>query len=165
MENLYYNLSEQEFSRGRKILLWIFTSLFFLAGMGIIFMNVIMHNDSIGLSLSLAPFGISFVSGTIAIIVSFSKNDHYIIIDNDKIEFKFGLFKPSIQTFLWNDIKEIHLPHKQKKIKLIMQNDSSNIINLTWIEKKKSSHIRKQFYYAAKEKNINIVKFQYLPSK
>jgi hypothetical protein len=165
MENLYYNLSEQEFSRGRKILLWLFTSLFFLAGVGILFMNAIMHNDSIHLSLSLAPFGISLVSGTIAIIATFSKNDHYIIIDNDKIEFKFGMLKPSIQTFLWNDIKEIHLPHKQKKVKLIMKNDSSNIINLTWIEKKKSSHIRKQFYYAAREKNINIVKFQYLPSK
>lgn len=165
MEKLYYNLSEQEFSKGRKILLWIFTSLFFLAGMGIIFMNVIMHNDSIRLILSSAPFGISLVSGVIAIIATFSKNDHYIIIDNDKIEFKFGMLKPSIQTFRWDDIKEIHLPHKQKKVKLIMKNDAFNIINLTWIEKKKSSHIRKQFYYAAREKNINIVKFQYLPSK
>jgi predicted GNAT superfamily acetyltransferase len=75
------------------------------------------------------------------------------------------MLKPKIQTFLWNNVKEIQLPHKQKKIKLVMKNNSSNIINLTWIEKKKSSHIRKQFYYAAREKNIDIIKVQYLPSK
>jgi hypothetical protein len=158
-------LSEQEFSRGRKILLWIFTSMFFLAGLGIIFMNVILHNDSIHLSLSMAPFGISLVAGVISVIATFSKNDHYIIIDNDKIELKFGMLKPITQTYLWNDVKEIHLPHKQKKVKLVMKDNSSNIINLTWIEKKKSSYIRKHFYYVAREKNINIVKVQYLPSK
>ena len=32
MENLYYNLSEEEFSKGRKLLLWGFAALFFLAG-------------------------------------------------------------------------------------------------------------------------------------
>jgi hypothetical protein len=163
MENLYYNLSEEEFSKGRKTLLWIFTSLFFLAGLGIIFMNVILHEKSIHISLSLAPFGISIVAGIISGMATFNRKDHYFIIDNDKIEFRYGLINPGKKIFLWNDIKEIHFPHKQKKVKLVMKNDSSYVINLTWIEKKKSIRLRKHFYYVAKEKNINIVKIQVLP--
>jgi hypothetical protein len=165
MENLYYNLSEVEFSKSRKILLWGFTSLFFLAGIGIIFMNLILHDEAIQISLSLAPFGISLMAGIISFMATFSRKGHFFLIDNDKIEFRFGLIKAVKRTFLWNDIKEIQLPHKQKKVKLIFKNDLSYIINLTWIEKKKSSHIRKQFYYSGREKNINIIKLQYLPSK
>jgi hypothetical protein len=160
MENLYYNLSEQEFTTGRKILLWIFSSLFFLVGMVVIFLNVVFHDKSILLSVSTVPFGISLVVGIIAIMASAGKKDHYFIVDETKIEFKNGFFKPVINTILWNDVKEIHFPHKQKKVKVVMNNDSSIIINLTWIEKKKSSHIRKHLYYVAREKNINIIKSQ-----
>jgi hypothetical protein len=164
MESLYYSLSEIEFSKGKKILLWVFSSLFFLAGLGIIFMNVILHDKSIQITLSSAPFGISLVVGIIAIMASQSNKDHFFSIDNEKIEFRFGLYKPVKQTYFWNDVLEIHLPHKQKKVKLVLKNNISVIINLTWIEKKKSSHIRKHFYYAAREKNMNIVKMQVLSS-
>ena len=165
MENLYYNLSEEEFSKGKKILLWGFSSLFFLAGMGVIFMNVILHNKTIHISLSLAPFAISFAVGVIAAMATLRKKDHYFIIDSEKIDFRYGIINPVRETYLWSDIKEVHLPHKQKKVMLIMKNDSSTIINLTWLEKKKSSHIRKHFFYVAREKNINIVKVQLLTTK
>jgi hypothetical protein len=165
MENLNYNLSKEEFSVGRKILLWGFSTLFFLAGMAIVLMNVVFNDLSFNITFSLAPFGISLVVAFIAAMATFRKKDHYFIVDNDKIEFRYGIYKPVKQSYLWNDIKEIHLPHKQKKVKLILKNDSFAIINLTWLEKKKSSHIRKHFYYAAREKNINIVKLQVLPSK
>jgi membrane protein YdbS with pleckstrin-like domain len=160
MENLYYNLSEQEFTKGRKILLWIFASLFFLVGMGIIVLNVIFHDKSINLSLSSAPFGISLVVGIIAVMASTRRKDHFFIIDENKVEFKNGFFKPVQNSVLWSDVKEVHFPHKQKKVKLVLKNNSILIINLTWIEKKKSSHIRKHLYYVAREKNINIIKTQ-----
>jgi hypothetical protein len=163
MEKLFYDLSEQEFSKGRKILLWVFTSIFFLAGMGIIFMNVILHDRSIHISFCLAPFGISMVVGIISVMATFTRKGHYFLIDDEKIEFKFGMVKPVKHTYIWNDIKEIHLPHKEKKVLLLLKNNSSFVINLTWIEKKKTSHIRKHFFYAAKEKNIDIVKVQMLP--
>jgi hypothetical protein len=163
MENVNYNLSEEEFSIGRKLLLWGFSILFFLAGIAVVLMRVVFNDLSFHISFSLAPFGISIAVGFIAAMATFRKKDHYFIIDNDKIEFRYGMFKPAKQTYMWNDIKEMHLPHKQKKVKLIFKNDSFAIINLTWLEKKKSSHIRKHFFYAAKEKNINIVKLQTLP--
>jgi hypothetical protein len=165
MENLFYDLSEQEFSNGRKILLWVFTSLFFLAGVGIIFMNVILHDMSIHISFCVAPFGISIAVGIISFMATFTRKDHYFLIDNEKIEFRFGLVKPLKHSFNWNDIREIHLPHKEKKVLLLFMDNTSFIINLTWIERKKSSHIRKHFFYAAKEKNIGIVKVMTLSSK
>lgn len=158
MENLYYNLSEQEFTKGRKILLWIFASLFFLAGMGVIVLNVIFHDKSILLSVSTVPFGISLVVGIIAVMASTGKKDHYFVVDETKVEFKNGFFKPVITTILWNNVKEIHFPHKQKNVKVVLKDDTSLIINLTWIEKKKSSHIRKHLYYVSREKNITIIK-------
>jgi hypothetical protein len=165
MENLYYNLSKEEFTKGKKLLLWGFSSLFFLAGLGIIFMNVILHDMSINISLCAVPFGISLVTGLIAGMATFRGKDHYFNIDIDKIEFRYGVLHPVRQIYLWNDVIEIHFAHKQKKVKLVFNNNSSVIINLTWIEKKKSSHIRKHLYYVAREKNINTVKLQVLASK
>jgi hypothetical protein len=165
MENLFYDLSEQEFSKGRKILLWVFTSLFLLAGMGILFMNIVLHNKSIHISFCLPPFGISIVVGIISIMATFTRKGHYFLIDNEKIEFKFGVVNPVKHSFNWANIKEVHLPHKEKKVSLLLKDNSSFIINLTWIERKKSSNIRKHFFYAAKEKNIDIVKVEVLPKK
>jgi hypothetical protein len=165
MENLYYNLSEHEFTRGRKILLWGFSLLFFLAGLGVIVLNVFMHDETIHLSLSSAPFGISFVVAVIASFASFSRKDHYFIIDDEKMEFKYGMINPVKHTFLWNSITEVNFPHKERKVKIKLKDNSSYIINLTWIEKKKSSHIRKHIFYKVSEKNIKIIKSQTLSAK
>jgi hypothetical protein len=165
MENLYYDLSEQEFSKGRKILLWLFASLFFLAGLGIIFMNVVLHDQSIHISFSLAPFGIAIVVGFIAILATVKRKDSFFLIDSDKIEFRFGIIKPVKHSFKWIDIKEIHLPHKEKKVLLQFKDNSFFIINLNWLERKKTSHIRKHFFYAAREKNLDVVKVQILSKK
>jgi hypothetical protein len=165
MESVNYNLSEHEFSKGRKILLWGFSAMFFLAGLGIIFMNAILHNKSIHIVLSIAPFSISLATGLIAAMATLRKKDHFFNIDDHKIEFKYGIFNPKKHTYLWDDVKEVHLPHKEKKVKLIMKNLSPVVIDLTWLEKKKTSHLRKHFYYAAREKNINIIKLMHLPKK
>jgi len=165
MENVNYNLSEHEFSKGRKVLLWGFSMLFFIAGLGVIFMNVILHNKSIHIVLSLAPFTISLATGLIAAMATLRKKDHFFIIDDNKIEFKYGIINPLKQTYLWNDVTEMHLPHKEKKVKLIMKDSQPVVIDLTWLEKKKSSFLRKHFYYDAKEKNINVVKLIRLPKK
>jgi len=165
MENLFYDLSEQEFSKGRKILLWIFSGIFLLAGMAIIFMNLFQHNLNIQISFSIAPFGIGIFVGIIAVMATFKRKDHYFLIDNEKIEYRYGLIKPVKFSHKWSDIKEIHMPHREKKVLLVYNNSSSFVVNLTWIEKKKTSHIRKHFFYAAKDKNIPIVKLMTLPKK
>lgn len=165
MENLFYDLSEPEFSKGRKILLWIFSSLFFLAGTAVIFMNVILHDQSMHVSLSLVPFGISIVVAIIAFMATFKRKGLYFLMDNEKIEFRFGIIRPVKHLFKWNDIKEVHLPHKQKKVLLKLKDSTSFIINLTWLERRRTNNIRKCFFYAAKENNIAVVKVQMLSGK
>ena len=44
MENLYINLSEKEFSRGSKTLLWGFAGLFFLAGVYILIVSLFFRS-------------------------------------------------------------------------------------------------------------------------
>ncbi|MGQ9619926.1 MAG: hypothetical protein ACUVTX_02945 [Bacteroidales bacterium] len=162
MEKLYYDLSEHEFSTGRKVLLWIFCVLFLLAGMSVVYMHVIQHKLRINISYSIPPFGISLFTGIIAYFSTVKRKNHYFLIDDDKIEYRYGLIRPVLKTHPWKDVKEIHMAHGQKKIRLVYQNEKMKLVNLTWLERKKSNLIRKHIYYIAREKNITLKKVNYL---
>jgi len=165
MEKLYYDLSESEFSTGRKILVWIFSAVFFLAGIGIIFMNTVMHDKSIHISFCIAPFCIGLFTALVAYQASSKKKDHYFLMDDEKVEYRFGFFKPVKTLHEWNNVSEIHVPHREKRIMLRYNDKTDHIINLTWIEKKKAHFIRRHFFYAAREKNIKLLKVLNLPKK
>jgi len=162
MENLNYNLSEEEFSKGRKILLWVFSGIFFLGGIIILSQSLIFGHKGIPPSLSIAPFGISLVVCIIAAFASIKRRDLFFSVDDVKIEFRYGIVKPKRYSFKWEDIKELKMPHRQKKVVLILKEGTSYTINLTWLQKKKSSHIRKHLYHAAREKNLNVIKVAHL---
>jgi hypothetical protein len=165
MEKLYYNLSEEEFSKGRKILLWSFAGLFFLAGVYVLVVSLIFGQKSISPVLSVAPFGISLVVSVISGFATFKGTDLFFSIDDDKLEYKFGMIKPMTHSFKWIDIKELVMPRKQKKVKLIFKDGSTFVINLTWMERKKSSQIRKHLFYVAREKDLNVIKVINLSKK
>lgn len=165
MEKLFYDLSESEFSKSRKVLGWIFSAVFILAGCGIILMRTVFHDKSIQISFAIAPFGIGIFTAIVAYMASSKKQDHYFLMEDDRVEYRFGFFKPVKTIHKWADVKEIHIPHKEKKIMLKYNDGSNHIINLTWIEKKKSHHIKKHFYYASRDKSIELVKVTYLPKK
>jgi hypothetical protein len=165
MENLYYNLSEEEFTKGRKILLWSFAAFFFLGGIYILIVSIIFGHKSIPAVISVAPFGISIVVSIIAAFATFKGTDLFFSVNNDKIEFRYGVFKPKTHSFNWVDVKELIMPHKQKKIKFIFKDGSFYIIDLTWVQKKKSSHIRKHIYHTAREKDLNVIKVTTLGSR
>jgi hypothetical protein len=163
MENLYYNLSEEEFTKGRKILLWVFAGLFFLGGIYVLIISLVLGHKSINAILSAAPFGISLIITVFAFFATIKRNDTFFSIDNDKVEFRYGLIKPKKHSFNWADVNEVIMPHKQKKVKFLFANNTFMIVNLTWLQKKKSSHLRKHLFYVAKEKNIKITKVSILP--
>jgi hypothetical protein len=162
MEKLFYNLKENQFSKEKKLLLWGFSGLFFLAGLGIVFMNIIQHNKSIHISYSLAPFGISLAVAAIAFLASANRGDLYILVDDERIEYRFGIYKPVKIIHFWKDVQEVDLPHKEKKVKLVYHDNRSFIINLNWIEKKKTHLIRKHIYCLAKDKNLKLQKVDHL---
>src|SRR5664280_1457308 len=162
MENLYYNLSEEEFSKGRKILLWGFAALFFLAGGYILFVSLILGEKSISPVLSVAPFGISLIVSIIAGFATFKGTNLFFSIDMDKIEYKFGMFKPVTHNFNWIDIKELVMPRKQKKVMLVFKDGSTFVINLNWMKRNKSSGIRKHIFHVAREKDLVVKKVSML---
>jgi hypothetical protein len=165
MENLYYNLSEEEFSKGRKILLWGFAALFFMAGVYILFVSLILGEKSISPLLSVAPFGISLVVSIIAGFATFKGTNLFFSIDMDKIEYKFGMFKPVTHNFNWIDIKELVMPRKQKKVMLVFKDGSTFVINLNWMKRNKSSGIRKHIFHVAREKDLVVKKVSMLSNK
>ncbi len=165
METLFYNLSEEEFSKGRKILLWIFVAAFFLGGVYVLLASPVFGIHHIKPILSLAPFGISLVVGIIASFATIKRKDLFFLIDDDKIEFRYGLFRPKKYSFPWSGMKEIVMPHKERKARLFMNDGSSFIIDLSWLQRKKSTLIRKHLYHSALAKNIKIIKVMHLPHK
>lgn len=156
MENQYYNLSEEEFSKGRKILLWSFAAFFFLSG--IYTLSLSAGHKSISPALSAAPFAISIVVSLIAALATIKRKDLYFSIDSDKIEFRYGIFRPRKHSFNWIDVNGLVIPHKQRKAMLLFKDGSSYVIDLTWLQKKKSSLIRKHIYHTAWEKDLKVVK-------
>ncbi len=158
MENLYFNLSEEEFSKGRKLLIWAFAGLFFLSGIYVLIASLVLGHKSINASLSAVPFGVSVVVSVIAAFATIKRKDLYFSIDNEKIEFRYGLLKPKKHSFEWLSIKEVIMPAGQKKAILAFEDGSSFMINLNWLQKHKAALIRKRLYYFAREKNINILK-------
>jgi len=162
MENLYYNLSEEEFSKGRKLLLWIFAGLFFLAGVFVLLQSIAFGHKSIAPTLSIAPFGICFVVSIIAVFATIKRNDLFFSVDDEKIEFRYGIINARKHSFRWDEVSELMMPSKQKKIVLILKGGTSFIINLTWLQKKKSSNIRRHIYHAARQKDLIVTKVVHL---
>ena len=158
MEKLYFNLSEEEFTKGRKLLLWGFAILFFLAGVWVLISSLLLGHKSIPAVMATAPFGISLVVSVIAALATIKRKDLFFLIDDDKIEFRYGLLKPKKHSFNWADVKELVMPHKQKKAQLCFNDGTSFVIDLTYLQGKKAAIIRKHIYHAAKEKNLNVTK-------
>jgi hypothetical protein len=166
MEKLYTNLSEEEFSKGRKVLLWIFSSLFFLAGIWVLILSLVLgHRNTIPAILSAAPFGISLVVGIIGVFATVKRKDLYFLIDDEKIEFRYGLLRATRRSFNWIDIEKFIMPHKEKKVYIAFKDGSSYVINLIWLHKKKSALIRKHLYNAARDKDVNVITVKNLVKK
>jgi hypothetical protein len=165
MEKLYFNLSEEEFSKGRKILLWVFASLFLLASVYVLVTNLVFGHKSIPLFISLITFGISLFVAIIATFATIKRKDLFFLVNDEIIEFRFGIMRAIKHTFKWIDIKELIMPGKQKKILLRLNDGSSFLINLNWLQRKKSSLIRKRIFLGAKEKNLKVTKVATLLKK
>lgn len=158
MEKLFYDLSEAEYTRGRKALLWIVTFLFFLGGIYVAMLSPVFGKHSVSPFTSLAPFGIGLLIGLTALMATIKRKDMFFLIDNDKIEFRYGMFRPRKSTFLWNDVRKLVMPHRERKVKIMLRNNSSSIIDLNYLQRKRSILIRRRLILGAMEKNIPVLK-------
>jgi len=158
MENLYFNLSEEEFSKGRKILIWGFGGLFFISGVFILVKSMVVGNEALPAIFALAPFGISLIVFSVATLATIKRKDLFFSIDDVEIAFRYGILNPKKHTIKWNDIVELTMPHKQRKAMLLLKDGSTFVINLSWLQKKKSTVIRKHIYHAARAKDLKVIK-------
>ena len=124
-----------------------------------------MKNVDISADISLIPFGAGLAVSVFATYATVKRKDLFFLVDDDKLEFRYGIIAPNLRSFKWTDIKELVVPSTQKKLKLVFNDGTIFIINLTWIEKKKSTHIIKHIYQTAREKNLKIEKVKRLEKK
>ena len=155
-EQLYLNLSEDEFTSERKILLRIFAGAFLLGSVYVIMAAPVFGHDNVPPILALAPFGIFLILLASVILGQLKRKDLFFLVDYGKIEFRFGILKAKRHSFKWSKISSLVMPLKQRKVKLILEDGSSFIINLNMIKRNKSIAIKKYIYNLAIEKEIKI---------
>lgn len=158
MEKLYYDLSEEEFTKGRKILLWVFCSLFFIGGTYVLLLKPVFNVHDIPPAISAAPYGISIIVGVFAYFATVKRKDIFFLVNDDKIEFRFGIVNPKRHEFFWKDVREVVMPHKERKVKLIFNDSGSFVIDLSYIQRRKSILIRKHIYHCATALGKNVIK-------
>ncbi|HUS85756.1 MAG TPA: hypothetical protein VMW76_00830 [Bacteroidales bacterium] len=158
MDDLYFKLSQEEFSKGRKILLWIAASLFALIGFWDLYLKIFKHDSNASFGLTIVLFSISGFIFFIAFLASLKHKEHFFKVDNEIISYYFGLFFPSHHTYKWEEIDRIYMPPHQKTTILVLKDGRTIRINLTWVEKNKSRMIIRHIYYAAKQRDIDVLK-------
>ena len=155
MEDLYFNLSKEEFSKGRKILIWIFASLITIAGGWGLYLKIFKNYDAnSGVSIVLLVVGAFLYF--IALLATVKRKSHFFTVNNDIISYRYGLIFPTSHSYHWEDIKAIYFPPHTKKTTLVMHNGNIVNINLTWIEKNRSRLIIKHLYYTGQKKSKEI---------
>lgn len=162
METNKYDLAGKEFSKQGKIILWSIAAFSFLIGVGILFISLGLKQVTVSPSLSVIPLGISVLVAVTAAYNSVKRKEMYFIINEEKMDYQFGVLKSVLHVFKWNDLNELVIPSKQKKVMLVFKDGHKFTINLTWVEKHKSLHIIRHIYQAAKEKNLKIQKVKFL---
>jgi hypothetical protein len=162
MEKLYYNLSEEEITKGRKIILWSVVIVFFLMGVYVAMLRPVFGVEDVRPVNSVALFAISFVIALVAAYATLKRKDLYFLVDDDKVEFRYGVFRPKKYSFPWTSIRELVMPHKERKVKVIFKDKTSFIIDLSWLKRQKSTLIRKHLFHAARAQNINVIKVIHL---
>ena len=162
MEKLYFNLSEEEISKSRKIILWVVVAVFFIVGVYVALLSPVFKVNDVKPVNSVALFGISLMVGLVAAYATYKRKDLYFLIDDEKVEFRYGVFRPKKYSFPWSTMREVVLPRKERKAKIIFKDKTSFIIDLSWLKRTKSTMIRKHLFHAARAQNINVLKVIHL---
>ncbi len=158
MENLNLNLSENEFSKSRKVLLWIIGLLFFSGAIWSLYLKLFKHDTSVTAGLIVVLCAISAFVFFIAALASAKKKDHYFNIGDDIISYRYGLVFAKHRCHNWSEIKEIIMQYNLRRAIVIKEDDKKRIINLNWINRSSSKVILKHLYYTARKKGIAISK-------
>lgn len=161
MDDLYFNLAKEEFSKSRKILLWVIA---IIAGSISIWASYLMfykHDTYATLGLTVSLYLVTIFLFLIAILSTKKRKEHFFKVDNETISYHYGLLFPAHHTYTWKEIKKIFIPPHSKNATLLLDNDKAVHINLTWVEKNKSRMIRKHIFYTAKNMGKEVIKKHY----
>lgn len=158
MEELKLKLSRNEFSTGRKALLWIAGTLFLAGGLWNIYMKVVKHDETVQVGLTIALFTISAFIFFLATLASVRKRNHFFYVNSDSISYRYGLLFPRHRSHNWSDIKEVIMKYNQRKAIFVLNNDKQVVINLNWIQRTNSKIILKHIYYESRNRGLPVRK-------
>jgi len=155
-QQLYYNLSEEEFTKDRKLIIWVSACFFFLVSLYVFMESFISVRKSIPTILALPPLITCLIITGIGFWAKLKRKDLFFLVDEGKIEFRFGVFKAKRRSFKWAKISSIVMPLTQRKIKLNLNDGKSFVINLIFFKQEKSISIKNYIYKLAVEKEIKV---------
>lgn len=158
MEDLKLNLSRNEFSTSKKVLLWIVGSMFLIGGLWALYMRLVKHDTSVQPGLTVVLLVLSAFMFFVAALATFRKRKHFFYVNDEAISYRYGLVSSSYHSYNWSEIKKVIMKYNQRKAILILNNDKHVTINLNWIQKTNSQIILKHIYFASKNKGLPLTK-------
>ena len=158
MDNLNFKLSEKEFSKGRKALLWIVGSIFTLIGLWDIYKSIELKDDRISVGVVTVTFSIAIFIFLVAFLASRKKQDHFFNVDDRGISYNYGMLLESKGNFEWTGIDHINFPPHRRAFILHLKAGGHKEVNLNWIEKTKGKSILRHVYYSAGIHGIRIIR-------
>ena len=164
-QQLYYNLSEDQFTDERKILLRALAIIFFIGSLYVLIAKPVFGHRNMPQILAIPPFLICLTVVGFTMWGRLKRKDLFFLVDDGKIEFRFGIFKAKRRSFKWAKISSVEMPLLQRKIKLNLINDTSFVINLAYLKQIKSTLIKNYIYRLAIDKGIKTIVVGTLPAE
>lgn len=161
MDDLYFNLASEEFSKSRKILIWIIAIITLLFSLWVSYLLFFTNDEQATKGLAITLYLVTAFMFMIAFLATKKRKEHFFKVDNEVIAYHYGLLFPSYHSYSWPEINKIYVPPHSKNTILILNNGKVVHINLTWVEKNKARIIRKHVFYTGRDKGIEIVKGHY----
>ena len=161
MDDLYFNLASEEFSKPRKILIWVIAMITLAVSLWDSYIKFFKHDNVSDLGLTITLYLVTAFMFMIAILATMKRKEHFFKVDNEEISYHYGLLFPSHHSYSWPEIKKIFVPPHSKNTILVLKDNKVIHINLTWVERNKARMIRKHIFYTGRDKGIEIVKGHY----
>jgi len=161
MDDLYCNLASEEFSKSRKILIWVLALIALAVSVWDSYLKFFKHDTYSAFGLTITLYIVTIFMFTIAILSTKKRKEHFFKVNEEVISYHYGLLFPSHHTYSWPEIKKIFVPPHSKNTILMLKDNKVIHINLTWVERNKARIIRKHIFYTGRDKGIEIVKGHY----
>lgn len=157
MEPFFISLTEEDFSLPKKIVLVIFGLILLSLGGWDLFGGLFFKADeSVQLWLPVLLLLLGLMFFYIAFHNQLRRRQHFVRMDDEKIDYLFGFFGQSEGSIRWENIQIVLINKLKKTITLHESDHSFTTLNMYWLNRSKVALIKRDLVTRARAKGIKV---------